>query len=67
MESLYVLIPLSLALVFVIAVVFWWSLRTGQYEDMEGPGHRILMDDDQPVVDKKDASVDPDQSKKIAE
>jgi cbb3-type cytochrome oxidase maturation protein len=65
MESLYVLIPLSLALVFVIAVVFWWSLRSGQYEDMEGPGHRILMDDDQPVVDKKDERVDPDQSKKI--
>jgi cbb3-type cytochrome oxidase maturation protein len=65
MESLYVLIPLSLALVFVIAVVFWWSLRSGQYEDMEGPGHRILMDDDQPVVDKKDEGVDPDQSKKI--
>jgi cbb3-type cytochrome oxidase maturation protein len=46
MDILYLLIPLSLVLVFVIAALFWWSLRSGQYEDLEGPGHRILMDDD---------------------
>jgi len=46
MDILYLLIPLSLVLVFVIGVFFWWSLRSGQYEDLEGPGHRILMDDD---------------------
>jgi len=45
---LYLLIPMSLALVFVIAVIFWWSLRSGQYEDLDGPGHRVLMDDDSP-------------------
>jgi cbb3-type cytochrome oxidase maturation protein len=50
MESLYILIPLSLAVVFLIAVIFWWSLRSGQYEDMEGPGYRILMDDDHPPI-----------------
>jgi cbb3-type cytochrome oxidase maturation protein len=47
MDILYLLIPLSLVLVFVIAALFWWSLKTGQYEDLEGPGHRILMDDDE--------------------
>jgi cbb3-type cytochrome oxidase maturation protein len=46
MDILYLLIPLSVVLVFVIAVFFWWSLRDGQYDDLEGPGHRILMDDD---------------------
>lgn len=46
MESLYLLIPLSVVLVFVIAVAFWWSLRSGQFDDMEGPAYRILMDDD---------------------
>jgi len=50
MEILYLLIPLSVALVFLIAAVFWWSLKSGQYEDMEGPAHRILMDDDRPPV-----------------
>ena len=45
MEILYLLIPLSVALVFVIGVAFWWSLRSGQFDDLEGPGHRALMDD----------------------
>ena len=48
MDILYLLIPMSLALVFVIAVIFWWSLRSGQYEELDGPGHRVLMDDDSP-------------------
>jgi cbb3-type cytochrome oxidase maturation protein len=49
MDILYLLIPMSLALVFVIAIIFWWSLRSGQYEDLDGPGHRVLMDDDMPT------------------
>ena len=48
MEILYLLIPLSVVLVFLIAVVFWWSLKSGQFEDLEGPAYRILMDDDRP-------------------
>jgi cbb3-type cytochrome oxidase maturation protein len=46
MESLYLLIPLSIVLVFVIGVIFWWATRSGQFDDLEGPGHRILLDDD---------------------
>ena len=46
MESLYLLIPLSVVLVFLIALVFWWSLRSGQFDDLEGPGYRVLMDKD---------------------
>jgi cbb3-type cytochrome oxidase maturation protein len=48
MESLYLLIPVSVILVFVFAVAFWWSLRSGQYDDLEGPAYRVLMDDDAP-------------------
>jgi cbb3-type cytochrome oxidase maturation protein len=48
MESLYLLIPFSVALVFVIAVIFWRSVKGGQFDDLEGPGFRILMDDDLP-------------------
>ena len=46
MEIVYLLIPLSVALVFLIGAVFWWALRRGQFDDLEGPAHRILMDDD---------------------
>lgn len=51
LDILYLLIPLSLALVFVIGVVFWWSLKHGQFEDLEGPAYRILQDDDRVVSD----------------
>jgi cbb3-type cytochrome oxidase maturation protein len=54
MEILILLIPLSVVIVFLIAVVFWWSLKNGQFEDLEGPAHRILMDDDKPIVAVKE-------------
>lgn len=50
MESIYLLIPVSVVLVFAIAVAFWWSVRSGQFDDLEGPGFRILMDDEAPKV-----------------
>jgi len=45
-DILYLLIPLSVVLVFLIGAVFWWSLNTGQFDDLEGPAHRVLRDDD---------------------
>lgn len=45
MSSLYILVPLSVVLVFIIGVIFWWSVRSGQYDDMEGPAYRMLLDD----------------------
>jgi cbb3-type cytochrome oxidase maturation protein len=50
MEILYLLIPVSVALVFAIAVAFWWSVRSGQFDDLEGPAFRILMDEDHPAA-----------------
>ena len=49
MDILYLLIPLSVVLVFAIGTVFWWALENGQFEDLEGPAHRILIDDDAPA------------------
>ncbi len=49
MDILYLLIPLSLVFVAAIAVVFLWAVKSGQFEDMEGPAHRILMDDELPA------------------
>jgi len=61
MDILYLLIPLSLVLVFVIAALFWWSLKSGQYEDLDGPGYRILMDDDKTDIPRNRTTVDSDQ------
>jgi cbb3-type cytochrome oxidase maturation protein len=49
-ESVWLLIPVSVILVFGIALAFWWSVRSGQFDDLEGPAFRILMDDDGPEV-----------------
>ncbi len=46
MEILLLLIPISVLLVFGIGAVFWWSVASGQFDDLEGPAHRILADDD---------------------
>ena len=46
MNIIFLLIPLSLVLVVVIILALFWAVRTGQYDDMEGPRYRILMDDD---------------------
>lgn len=64
MDILYLLIPLSLVLVFVIAALFWWSLKTGQYEDLDGPGYRIVMDDDRADPGADRGTVDSDQGEK---
>jgi len=59
METLYLLIPISVVLVFLIGIAFWWSLRNGQFDDLEGPAYRILMDDDsveKPAESGSDAS-----------
>jgi len=45
MEVLYLLVPLSVALVLAVGAVFWWALSSGQFEDLEGPAHRILTDE----------------------
>jgi cbb3-type cytochrome oxidase maturation protein len=63
MESLYLLIPVSVVLVFVIGAVFWWSLRGGQMDDLEGPGYRILMDDDRPKSPDPEAAADADEGR----
>lgn len=62
MDVLYLLIPISLIIVAIAVWVFMWAIRSGQYEDMEGPAHRILMDDDDPLVPRKPESKDEGKS-----
>jgi cbb3-type cytochrome oxidase maturation protein len=58
MEILYLLIPVSLVFVGVIVWVFLWAVRSGQFDDMEGPAHRILMDDDGPLTGQGTEATD---------
>jgi len=47
---LYLLIPLAVVLLGVAIAFFAWSVKSGQFDDLEGPAHRILMDDDDPMI-----------------
>lgn len=49
-SSLYLLVPLSVALVFLIGWVFWRALHGGQFDDLDRPGYSILEDDDRPTA-----------------
>jgi cbb3-type cytochrome oxidase maturation protein len=48
METVYVLVPLAVLLAGLIVWVFFWAIKSGQFDDLEGPAHSILMDDDEP-------------------
>lgn len=50
MDILYLLIPLAVVIMVIAVAAFMWAVRSGQYEDLEGPAHRILMDDDDPRI-----------------
>lgn len=50
MDILFLLIPLGLVLLGVAIWGFLWAVRSGQFDDLEGPAHRILMDDDDPLI-----------------
>ena len=66
MEILYLLIPLGLLVLGVAIWGFLWAVKTGQFDDMEGPAHRILMDDDDiriPTRNSEKSSKDPSSEK----
>jgi cbb3-type cytochrome oxidase maturation protein len=52
MESLFLLIPLSLLLILLLAWILHWSIKSGQFDDLDGPGQSILMDEDAPSPQK---------------
>lgn len=53
MNALFVLIPIALGLGAVGLAAFFWSMRNGQYEDMEGAANRILIDDEEGPSDDR--------------
>ncbi|MBE2294487.1 MAG: cbb3-type cytochrome oxidase assembly protein CcoS [Phycisphaerales bacterium] len=62
MRILYLLIPMALGVVGVALWAFLWAVRTGQFDDLEGPAHRILMDDDDPRIPRYASRRDDNKS-----
>ena len=46
MEIMIFLIPAAVLMGLIGLLAFFWSLRSGQYEDLKGAAHRILLDDE---------------------
>lgn len=61
LSVLYLMIPLALVFVAVAVGIFVMAVRSGQFEDLEGPAHRILEDDKPP--DKSPSSNDDSADK----
>lgn len=66
MPALYVMIPVALIIVAIAIYIFNWAVNSGQFDDMEGPAHSILFDDEDPMhkagVEKANESHNPTQS-----
>ncbi|WP_018867758.1 MULTISPECIES: cbb3-type cytochrome oxidase assembly protein CcoS [unclassified Thioalkalivibrio] len=59
MTILYLLIPLAMLFALVVGLVLFWAIRSGQYDDLQGPAHRILMDDDDPRIPTRSGDDPP--------
>ncbi|MEQ8967936.1 MAG: cbb3-type cytochrome oxidase assembly protein CcoS [Azospirillaceae bacterium] len=59
MTVLVWLIPVALFLGLLGLAAFLWSMRTGQFDDLEGAAHRILFDDDEDGAEDRAANAEP--------
>lgn len=73
MSIIYVLIPLAIIIVGIAIVVFFWAVRSNQFEDLDRQGYSILFDDDintqhkeadqNNIIQNKSSSSDSNESK----
>ncbi len=54
MGAIYYLIPIAIALGLLGLTLFFWTVRSGQYEDPKGDAARILHSEDKPIVDEEE-------------
>lgn len=48
MSALYLLIPVAVVVVALAIWLFFWAVNNGQYDDLDGPAHSILFDEEDP-------------------
>lgn len=64
MEVIYGLIPFMIILGLGAVALLFWAARNGQFDDMEGEAHRILMDED--LEPEKKEQLEKDEEKKAS-
>jgi cbb3-type cytochrome oxidase maturation protein len=72
LSSLFFQLGLTIVFVGLAAGGILWAIRSGQYDDLDGPAQRILMDDDDPMIPfnqeasaekAKKTAIEPSQTK----
>ncbi len=53
MEVVFILVPVSLLILAVAIAIFFWAVKSDQFEDLEGPAHQILFDDKSRELQRK--------------
>ena len=61
MDVIYTLIPGMIFFGLIFVGVLIWAIKKGQYDDLEGDAHRILLDEDDPT----DKAAEGDRKKRI--
>ncbi|HEY8118164.1 MAG TPA: cbb3-type cytochrome oxidase assembly protein CcoS [Methylophilaceae bacterium] len=63
LSTLLFLFGITVVFISIAAAGILWAIRSGQYDDMEGPAQRILMDDDDPMIPFRHLKHMPNQNK----
>lgn len=64
MESLFLLVPIALVFVAIALKIFFWAIKSGQYDNLDTEAHRILFDDDEAEVESRPEFGAPTQPSK---
>ncbi|MBN7769448.1 cbb3-type cytochrome oxidase assembly protein CcoS [Marinobacter daepoensis] len=69
MQIVMILVPLMLLLVALGILLFSWAVKNGQYDDLDGPAHRILYDDDKDMIpeEARRTESEPESTEKAGE
>ena len=72
MDVIYGLIPSMIIIGIILVIILFWAIKSGQFDDLEGDAHRILMDEDltpvkrttheQSSEEKDESEGDPDDN-----
>ncbi|NOR51270.1 MAG: cbb3-type cytochrome oxidase assembly protein CcoS [Gammaproteobacteria bacterium] len=66
MDVVYALIPGMILIGLIMVTILIWAVKRGQYDDMDGDGNRILMDDDAPLLPSNKKSSEEKKAEKEA-
>ena len=61
MNIIFFVVPMAMLLVAGIVVGLFWAIKSGQFDDLEGPAHQILMDEEIYPEEEKDDDEKKDE------